>query len=125
MEKRNEVEGKFGTGKRRYGLGLIKAKLQETTQADIGMNLFAENMEHQIREDLKSFSANYLNIRIIGRESRQALCDCEEVLSVLQNGRWSRRYGKTVLYRTDSSCKRLEIRTVHFLLSGEHTKTSC
>ena len=50
--ERNEVEGKFGTGKRRYGLGLIKAKLQETTQADIGMNLFVENMEHQIREDL-------------------------------------------------------------------------
>jgi len=60
--ERNEVEGKFGTGKRRYGLGLIKAKLQETTQADIGMNLFVENMEHQIREDLKSFSLALLRI---------------------------------------------------------------
>ena len=62
IEKRNDIEGKFGTGKRRYGLGLIKAKLRVTTQADIGMNLFVENMEHQIREDLKSFSLAILRL---------------------------------------------------------------
>ena len=71
------MEGKFGTGKRRYGLGLIKAKLQETTQADIGMNLFVENMEHQIREDLKSFSLALL---------RRWYCAIENLMHVLTSG---------------------------------------
>ena len=75
--ERNEVEGKFGTGKRRYGLGLIKAKLQETTQADIGMNLFVENMEHQIREDLKSFSLALFH---------KCYCTLENLMYVLTSG---------------------------------------
>ncbi len=54
--ERNEVEGKFGTGKRRYGLALIKTKLKETTGTDICMNVFVVNMERQVREELKSFS---------------------------------------------------------------------
>ena len=75
--ERNEVEGKFGTGKRRYGLGLIKAKLQETTQADIGINLFVENMEHQIREDLKSFSLALFH---------KCYCTLENLMHVLASG---------------------------------------
>ena len=60
--ERNEVEGKFGTGKRKYGLNLIKAKLEETARTDICMNLFVENLEHQIREDLRSFSLSLFEI---------------------------------------------------------------
>lgn len=60
--ERNEVEGKFGTAKRKYGLNLIKAKLEETTRTDICMNLFVENLEHQIREDLKAFSLSLFQI---------------------------------------------------------------
>ena len=36
---RNCCKGKFGEGKRRYGLGLIKAKLRETSETVIIMNL--------------------------------------------------------------------------------------
>ena len=60
--ERNEVEGKFGTGKRKYGLNLIKAKLEVTARTDICMNLFVENLEHQIREDLRFFSLSLFEI---------------------------------------------------------------
>ncbi|MBQ7993400.1 MAG: transposase, partial [Solobacterium sp.] len=60
--ERNEVEGKFGTAKRKYGLNMIKAKLEETARTDICMNLFVENLEHQIREDLRSFSLSLFEI---------------------------------------------------------------
>ena len=60
--ERNEVEGKFGTAKRKYGLNLIKAKLEETARTDICMNLFVENLDHQIREDLRSFSLSLFQI---------------------------------------------------------------
>lgn len=50
--ERNEVEGKFGTGKRKYGLGRIMAKLKETTDSMIKMDLFIMNTEHRIRAKL-------------------------------------------------------------------------
>ena len=59
--ERNEVEGKFGTGKRKYGLNLIKTKLEETARTDICMNLFIEKVEHRIR-DLRSFSLSLFEI---------------------------------------------------------------
>ncbi len=36
---RNAVEGKFGQGKRRYGLGLIREKLALTQGSTIAMNI--------------------------------------------------------------------------------------
>jgi hypothetical protein len=49
--ERNEVEGKFGTGKRKFGLSLIMAKLKETTGAMIGMDIFVLNMEKLLRNE--------------------------------------------------------------------------
>jgi transposase, IS5 family len=43
------VEGKFGQGKRRYGLARIMAKLAETSLTVIGMNLLVMNMEKMTR----------------------------------------------------------------------------
>ena len=43
------VEGKFGNGKRKLGLGLIMAKLKETTENMISMDIFVLNMEHYMR----------------------------------------------------------------------------
>ena len=48
--ERNAVEGKFGNGKRKLGLGLIMAKLPETSGSMIGMDLFVLNMEYRMRE---------------------------------------------------------------------------
>ncbi len=46
---RNCSEGKFGEGKRRYGLALIKAKLQETSETVIMINLIVMNLAHAYR----------------------------------------------------------------------------
>ena len=47
--ERNAVEGKFGNGKRRLGLGRIMAKLRETTGSMVAMDLFVMNIEHRMR----------------------------------------------------------------------------
>jgi IS5 family transposase len=48
--ERNAVEGKFGQGKRRYGLGLIRAKLAETSGSMIGMAILVMNLDKLLRE---------------------------------------------------------------------------
>ena len=46
---RNEVEGRIGIGKRRYGLDLIYARLQETGEVEGAMNILAMNVAHVLR----------------------------------------------------------------------------
>ncbi|HHG2225346.1 TPA: transposase, partial [Synechococcus sp. WH 5701] len=45
QRQRNGVEGKFGQGKRRFGLGLVREKLAETSGCTIAMNLLVMNLE--------------------------------------------------------------------------------
>jgi transposase, IS5 family len=47
--KRNEVEGAFGVTKRRYGLSLIMAKLQETSETVIALQFLVMNLEHRLK----------------------------------------------------------------------------
>ena len=47
--ERNAVEGKFGNAKRKLGLNLIMAKLKETAENMISMDVFVLNMEHYMR----------------------------------------------------------------------------
>jgi IS5 family transposase len=46
---RNAVEGKFGEGKRFYGLGRIMAHLPETSETVIAMQLLVMNLEKRLR----------------------------------------------------------------------------
>ncbi len=46
---RNCSEGKFGEGKRRYGLGLVKEKLLETSETTIMLNLIVMNLAYLYR----------------------------------------------------------------------------
>jgi transposase, IS5 family len=46
---RNQIEGKFGQGKRRFGLGLIKSKLAETAETSIAITFLVMNLEHLLR----------------------------------------------------------------------------
>lgn len=46
---RNAVEGKFGEGKRSYGLGRIRAHLQTTSETIIGLQLLVMNLEKRLR----------------------------------------------------------------------------
>ena len=50
--ERNEVEGRFGNGKRKLGLSLIMAKLKETAGSMIAMDIFILNMERLFRRKM-------------------------------------------------------------------------
>jgi len=47
--ERNAVEGKFGEGKRNYGLGLIRTRLRQTSETVIAMQLLVMNLEKRLR----------------------------------------------------------------------------
>lgn len=47
--ERNAIEGKFGEGKRKYGLGLIRARLQETSETVVALQFLIMNLEHKLR----------------------------------------------------------------------------
>ena len=46
---RNAVEGKIGEGKRKYGLGLIRGKLKETSETMIAFTMIAMNLARCLR----------------------------------------------------------------------------
>ena len=45
---RNQVEGKFGQGKRRFGLGRVMAKLASTSAAQISLSFLVMNLERAL-----------------------------------------------------------------------------
>ncbi len=47
--ERNAIEGKFGEGKRLYGLGLIRAHLRATSETVIALQLLVMNLERRLR----------------------------------------------------------------------------
>ena len=53
--ERNEVEGRFGTGKRKYTLDRIMAKLRETSESMIILNLIVMNLDKRLRLLLRIF----------------------------------------------------------------------
>ena len=46
---RNHVEGKFGQGKRRFGLGRIMAKLASTSATQISLSFLVMNLEQALK----------------------------------------------------------------------------
>lgn len=54
--ERNEVEGKFGTGKRKFTMDCIMAKLKGTSESTILLNLLVLNLEKGLRLLLYHFS---------------------------------------------------------------------
>lgn len=60
---RNAIEGKFGEGKRRYGLGRIRARLAKTSETMITLQLLIMNLERKLRL-LVVFFLNLLKFRI-------------------------------------------------------------
>jgi hypothetical protein len=52
---RNAIEGKFGEGKTRYGLGLIKARLKSSSETVIAMAIFCMNISRRLRTFLRHF----------------------------------------------------------------------
>jgi hypothetical protein len=55
------IEGKFGVGKRRYGLDLIKEKLKETSETTIMINLIVMNLARGYRDLFVIFSKSVIS----------------------------------------------------------------
>jgi IS5 family transposase len=53
--ERNAIEGKFGEGKRRYSLGLVKTRLQETSETQIHLAFLVMNLQKILRDLLIFF----------------------------------------------------------------------
>jgi len=49
MKERNEIEGGFGVGKRRYGLARIMARLKETAESVIMLQFLVINLDRRLR----------------------------------------------------------------------------
>ena len=47
--ERNAIEGKFGEGKRRYGLDRIRARLENTSLTVISLQMLVMNLERWLR----------------------------------------------------------------------------
>lgn len=47
---RNRIEGAFGVGKRRFGLGRVMTKLAVTSESWIAMVIFVMNISHLMRD---------------------------------------------------------------------------
>lgn len=60
--ERNAVEGKFGEGKRRYGLARIMAHLKETAESVICLQFLVMNLEHRLRFLLSYFLRRFCSI---------------------------------------------------------------
>ncbi len=58
---RNAVEGKFGEGKRRYGLNRIMARLQETSESVIALQFLVMNLERRLRVLFYLFFKKYFS----------------------------------------------------------------
>jgi transposase, IS5 family len=62
---RNPIEGKFGEGKRRYGLGRIMAHLALTSESTIGIIVLVMNIEKRLRllyDQLLNLIFHHLNL---------------------------------------------------------------
>lgn len=67
--ERNAIEGKFGEGKRRYGLGLIRARLQETSETVVALPFLIMNLEHKPGFFFDKFSIHNLGFEKDGKDS--------------------------------------------------------
>lgn len=63
--QRNAIEGKFGTGKRRYGLDLIMTKLKETSEVAIHLQFLVMNLELRLRFFCTFFLRRLIFARLI------------------------------------------------------------
>lgn len=81
--QRSRVEGKFGEGKRKYDLGLVKAKRSDTSESWIGAVYFVMNIAYYLRVIFLSFlknSQNWLkNLKII-EMNRYMVSRCRLIL---------------------------------------------
>ena len=57
---RNRIEGKFGEGKRKYGLDLIKGKRKDTSETKIAVTILVMNLMKRLREIIRGIYCQFL-----------------------------------------------------------------
>ena len=72
--ERNEVEGKFGTGKRCYGLDRITARLQATCETQIHMIVLTMNLWKKMKPSFAQFCRWLCQRGLRGKNARVAGC---------------------------------------------------
>jgi hypothetical protein len=86
--ERNMVEGRIGVNKRRYGLDLIYARLEQTGEVEAAMNILCMNMAFALKIFLFSFSRRYFSLFLAvldryGKLSRHLYGqDCRQMVMV-------------------------------------------
>lgn len=73
---RNTVEGKFGQGKRRFGLGRVMAKLAGTATAQISLSFLVMNLEQALKRFFFAFifQCHILAVQFFTRFARRIAC---------------------------------------------------
>jgi hypothetical protein len=66
--ERNEVEGSYGVAKRKFGLNLIKTKLEETSKSTIILQFLVMNLDRRLRSFLRNYLRNLIFHRSIKRK---------------------------------------------------------
>jgi hypothetical protein len=61
MKERNEIEGGFGVGKRRYGLARIMARLKETAESVIMLQFLVINLDQRLRSLFTHFLSTLMD----------------------------------------------------------------
>ena len=56
---RNEIEGKFGMGKRRFSLNRVMAKLDQTSQTAMAITFLVMNLSHLLRQVYSPFLCQF------------------------------------------------------------------
>lgn len=74
-KERNAVEGKFGEGKRKYGLGRIMAKLKNTSETVIMLQFIIMNLEHKLRVLFFQIS-DFIIILILRKDKNNCKMTC-------------------------------------------------
>ena len=85
---RNAVEGSYGVGKRKYGLGLIMTKLYDTTKTAISLGFFVKNMERVLRFLLFSYFKNWSHLYCLKMVNRVCSAKSENLLYSVSPNYW-------------------------------------
>jgi transposase, IS5 family len=64
---RNCIEGKFGQGKRRFSLGRIMTKLENTSQTSIAIIFLVMNLSRLLKKAMKAFLCQFFKIILFSR----------------------------------------------------------
>lgn len=73
---RNQIEGKFGEAKRKYGLNLIMTKLPETGETDIALIFLVMNLERRLRTLLRILGFSGFRAYRVGVKSQKCAFAC-------------------------------------------------